>query len=268
MNSRQTEKKQNTSFSDGQMLKLSIILALIALVSMTAASVAWFSLADYTRVSCMSMDITSGTNMRFDLDPHDTFEQYVKTLTFSEIADRMLEEKGYDSRVTPLEPVTTTDVVTFTYEDGKPVSDTSGAYLEFTLHFMATSDMYVHLTSANSAGKTDGTDVSSKNENLPAAMRISFTVGDRVYIYSPRQEQARETGKIKSFGLPPAENMVLNEDNKMFFLKENEDQPVIVHVWLEGTDEFCTDELRKADYSIRLRFVGTDENNEVLDGSR
>ena len=43
---------------------------------------------------------------------------------------------------------------------------------------------------------------------------------------------------------------------------------MVLRVWLEGTDEACTDELRDMDYSIRLRFVGTDENGNLLEDAR
>jgi hypothetical protein len=59
--------------------------------------------------------------------------------------------------------------------------------------------------------------------------------------------------------------MVLSSDNSLFSLKKEVDKPVVVRVWLEGTDEACTDALRGADYSIRLRFLGTDEDNNVLE---
>lgn len=42
---------------------------------------------------------------------------------------------------------------------------------------------------------------------------------------------------------------------------------MLVHIWLEGTDEACTDQLRGADYSIQMRFVGTDEAGNELDGA-
>ena len=53
-------------------------------------------------------------------------------------------------------------------------------------------------------------------------------------------------------------------DNAMFSLKEGVDKAVTVHIWMEGTDEACTDELRGSDYSIRLRFTGdkTDDQNK------
>ena len=52
----------------------------------------------------------------------------------------------------------------------------------------------------------------------------------------------------------------------LFSLKKDVDKEVLVHVWLEGTDERCTDNLIGADYSIQLRFIGTDENGRILDG--
>ena len=71
------------------MVHTSILLVLLALVSITAATVAWFSIADRTKVRSMSMEITTGVNLRFDLDAHDTFDEYVKTLGFEQIGERI-----------------------------------------------------------------------------------------------------------------------------------------------------------------------------------
>ena len=246
---------------------ISVLLGLIALVSLSAASVAWFSIADFTKVQSMNMEITSGKNLRIDLDPHMTFDEYVHTLHFSQIADRIQRDMGYDMRQVPLEPVTTDNVSVFTYQDGTVAEKKSGAYLEFVLHFMATDDMLVHLTSANSTGGKDGTLVSSSNQNLPESMRISFTVNGSTYIYAPGMgDQSSSVGNIKRFGLPGSGQMVLNENNQMFWLKKDVDCPVTVHVWLEGTDPSCTDQLRRADYSIQLRFEGTDEEQHAAAG--
>lgn len=246
----------------------SLLLALLALTSLAAASVAWFTIADFTKIYSMSMDITAGTNLRFDLDPHETFEEYVKTLSFRQIADRILKEKNVDVRAIPLEPVTTKDYHIFEYEDGTVVSAQSGVYLEFTLHFMATERMLLHLTSVGTADGA-GTAVLSSNPSLPYAMRISFSADGKDYVYDPGMgDQKWEQGNVKVLGLPDPEKMVLGENNQMFWLEKDENKPVVVRIWLEGTDEACTDALRKADYSISLRFVGTDENHVILDGAR
>ena len=156
-------KKENNKTVRSR-LYTSVLLVLLALVAVTAATVAWFSIADRAKVKTMSLDIVTDADLRMDLDPHSTIDQYVKTLSFEQIAARIQQEKGFSMETTPLEPVTTTDYETFTYENGTTVENTSGAYLEFTLHFMAEKDMVVHLTSANSSDTAeDGTLVSSGN---------------------------------------------------------------------------------------------------------
>ena len=168
----------------------------------------------------------------------------------------------------PLDPVTTSDAKTFTFENGSTASDTSGSYLEFTLHFMAEKDMLVHLTSADSSdGADDGTAIVSQNTALPQAMRISFTADGQTWIYDPGMtDTVSQSGDTKTFGLPAASSMKLTENNAMFSLKEGVDKAVLVHVWLEGTDEACTDELKEAEYAIRLRFTGEDTSTDQENG--
>lgn len=263
-NKRDQDKKDQNKKNVRQRVYISLMLTLIALVAVTAATVAWFSIADRTKVNTMGLDIVADVEMRMDLDAHDTIDQYVRTLSFESIQNRIQREKGFSMSATPLSPVTTSDYSTFTYENGKVAEATEGSYLEFTLHFMAAKDMIVHLTSADSdTGKGDGTMVSSSVAALPQAMRISFTADGQTWIYDPGAGDTSETlGTAKTFGLAAASDMQLSDANSIFTLKEGEDKTVVVHIWLEGTDPQCKDELKKADYSIRLRFTGTDMNGK------
>jgi hypothetical protein len=252
--------------TDKKQIYTSLLLVLLAIVCVTVTTIAWFTIADNTKVNSISMDITTGSNLRFDLDPHEEFTDYLKTLTFNDISNRILKEKGFDMSEVPLEPVTTEDVSTFTFEDGTVFEGESGAYLEFTLNFMATQNMFVHLTTANSSGNSDGKLISSDNSNLVESMRISFTANNFTYVYDPGMGDESTSGNgIKTFGLKDSSSMVLNDNNKMFYLMEFVNKPVVVHIWLEGTDEACIDDLRGAEYKISLRFVGTDKNNNSLE---
>ena len=245
-----------------KLMTTSVLLFLLALVSITAATTAWMTIADRTRVRSMRMEITSGANLRFDLDPHEEFEDYVKTLSFEDIAQRIMQEKGFAPSDNPLVPVTTGDCVHFTLEDGTAAKPEY--YLEFTLHFMASEDMIVHLTSAG----LDGTRISSSAAQLPQAMRLSFTA-EETSIYDPGLGDTwQNTRAGKVFGLPLGDAITYHDGNALFPLKEGVDKPVVLRVWLEGTDEACTDELRDTDYSIRLRFVGTDEEGNLLEDAR
>lgn len=226
-----------------QRLYISLMLLLLAFVAMTAATVAWFTIADRGRVDSMNMDVTAGTSLRFDLDSHDEFEEYTETLQFQQIAGRIQAEHGFNMKTVPLEPVTTGNGQNFRFEDGSAVSVRSGAYLEFRLHFMAMSDMDVHLTGKDGRNGKQGTKITSKNPKLAGAMRISFTADGRTYIYDP--------GKTAEM--------------KLFSLEQEKDKEVIVRIWLEGTDENCTSDIQGSDYSISMRFVGTDENGKVIE---
>lgn len=247
-----------------QRLYISLLLLLLAVVTMTAAAVAWFTIADKGRVNSMNMEVTSGASLRFDLDQHGSFSDYVITLQFQQIAGRIQSEHGFDMRNVPLEPVTTSNGQSFMLEDGTAASVNSGAYLEFKLHFIALSDMTVHLTSSDDNGQ-QGTEITSNNNNLINAMRISFTADGRTSIYDPGMGNSSSGGTVKTFGLPKGGAMSPNAGNALFSLKEEQDKEVIVRIWLEGTDENCTSDIRGSDYSISLRFIGTDEDGNVVE---
>ncbi len=242
-------KSENAQPRKKGILGNTLLLALMALVAFMAVTYAWFSISDNTRLSSMRMDVTTGLSLRIDLSAHEDFEDYKSVLSFAEISARILAERGIDISAVPIEPVTTHDVQTFTFENGSLASADSGHYLDFTLHFMAQSDMYVHLTSSPSRGADNGTRVwSNAHPTLPDAMRIAFTSAERTFVYDP--------GENNIAGL--------TDGNTLFFLPEKTDVPVRVHIWMEGTDPACNNELRGTDYSIQLRFEGSDENNQPL----
>ena len=100
-------------------------------------------------------------------------------------------------------------------------------------------------------------------------MRISFSVDGQTWIYDPGMGDSRETASgVSVFGLPGAAAMQLTDRNALFSLLEGEDKAVLVHIWMEGTDPACTDELRASDYSISLRFTGetTEQSTETESG--
>ena len=53
-------------------LYTSVLLVLMALVAVTAATVAWFSIADNTKVRSMSLDIMTDVDLRMNLDAHSS----------------------------------------------------------------------------------------------------------------------------------------------------------------------------------------------------
>ena len=117
---------QKQSDSMRSRVRTSILLLLLALVAVTATTVAWFSIADRARVRTMSLDIISGVDLGGRRIIKDKIEAYKKTLSFEEIASRIQKEKGFSMKEVPLEPVTTIDQRSFTFESGAAASAKSG----------------------------------------------------------------------------------------------------------------------------------------------
>jgi len=258
-------KKPGNRFSPGQQTYMTVLLVMIALVAITAATAAWFSIAEKTNVYSMSMNISSGPALRFDLYSHDEFEEYRQTLSFEEIAGYVQRQLGYDMRTTVIQPVTTEDYETFTLRSGEVKAKDSGFYWEFPLHFMGTEDMIVHLTAKNSTDKEDGTKITSPRENLPQSMRICFETDGNHMVFDPGMGDYSEiSGKNKIFGLQLTTDTWDNNNSILFSLPAYTDKYVTVRIWMEGTDEACTDELKESDFAIRLRFEGTDEEGKPL----
>ncbi len=257
-------KQQNINMK--RRVLFTLLLVLLAIASVSLVTMAWFSLGDNTKLYSMNMDVTSGLSLRFDLDPHDLFTQYVQVLNFEQVATRVQRDLGVNAFNMELIPVTTSNGTVFTKENGDIVNVSSGQYLQYTLHFMALDDMLVHLTSANpTKGEGVGTIVYSDNIQTPYALRIAFTTDGTTYVYDPGMGDTSYTsGNMKTFGLPPSDEMVFNDFNAMFSLKANENKPVIVTVWLEGNDEACRNNIKFSNFSIALRFEGTDFENNPL----
>ena len=225
-------KPSRTRGHAGRELTIALLVLLIAAGCATAATMAWFSIADYARIRSMNVQITTGAALRFDLDAHPALEDYVTTLGFEEITARIQRERGFDAAETPLEPVTTNNYDTFTFEDGDPADPGSGAYLDFTLHFFSANDTWVHLTSANSKGSADGTRVTAEPAQLLQAMRLAFTSEGQTAVYTPGAARAASNpGGAKLFDLPAAEAMQLTEgsvhfmDHKESFFYYGSNQP-------------------------------------------
>lgn len=237
-------------------LATSVLLVLFALVAIAMATFAWFSIADQAKARSLALTANAGNALRFDLDAHDSFDAYVNTLGFDQIAARIASEQGVDIDTSKLQPVTTSDYQNFTFEDGSAAEVSSGAYLEFTLHFISHENVVVRLTGESGSDGAAGTQFSSNVDGLPLAMRMSFTCDGQTWVYNPNMTaSASQLGSAVQFGLMQGGS---NESSNMFDLDAETDKSTIVRIWLEGTDENCTNMIKGADYSISMRFEGVE----------
>ena len=61
---------------------------------------------------------------------------------------------------------------------------------------------------------------------------------------------------MTTFGIVPGGS---SEVANMFSLVADTDKPTIVRIWLEGTDQNCTNMVKGADYSVSMRFEGIEQ---------
>ncbi|MEF2854896.1 MAG: hypothetical protein UI917_08860 [Collinsella sp.] len=236
-------------------LTTTMVLVLFALVAIAMATFAWFSIADSAKTRMLMIDANADGSLRFDLDEHATFDEYVHSLGFDQISARIASEKGVDIDASKLKPVTTSDYQTFTFEDGSTADPATGAYLEFTLHFMSSTDLRVRLTGQDGNGGVSGTRFSSETQGMASAMRMSFTADGHTWVYDPNGAGG-SSGAATVFGLGSGEATATSD---MFDLIKDTDKPVTVRIWLEGTDPNCTNMLKGANYSVSMRFEGIEE---------
>ncbi len=249
----QEEEKQDLRHR----LATTLLLVLFALVAIAMATFAWFSIADHAKARSFALTANAGNALRFDLDAHDDFNQYVSTLGFDQISARISAENGVDIDTSKLQPVTTSDGQSFTYEDGSAAQAQTGAFLEFTLHFISHEDVVVRLTGEAGSNGEAGTAFTSNVQGLPEAMRMSFTCDGRTWVYNPNMgATASGSGQMATFGIVPGGS---SEAANMFSLVADTDKPTIVRIWLEGTDPNCTNMVKGADYSVSMRFEGIEQ---------
>ncbi len=238
-----------------QRLATTIVIVAFALVAIAMATFAWFSIADSAKARSFAIDANADGSLRFDLDEHSAYSDYVNTLGFAQISSRIASERGVDIDASQLQPVTTSDGQTFAFENGGEASASSGAYLEFTLHFISLDNCTVRLTGQAGTDGAAGTAISSSSSDaLPLAMRMSFTADGQTWIYNPNAAvSASSNGQVTTFGLNASK---ATEASNMFNLAAEQDKSVVVRIWLEGEDPNCTNMVKGADYSISMRFEG------------
>ncbi len=236
-------------------LAVTLVLAGLALVAVAMSTFAWFSIADSAKVRSLAIEMNTDGSLRFDLDAHERFTDYVITLGFDQITSRIGSEQGVDVDASSLQPVTSSDGQTFFFENGGEASASTGAFLEFTLHFISLQDSVVRLTGQDGEDGAQGTAfLSSASDSLPLAMRMSFTADGQTWIYDPNVAAGSAAqGAATTFGLDANEATAASS---MFSLTAEQDKSVLVRIWLEGTDSNCTNSIKGADYSVSMRFEG------------
>ena len=250
-------------------LKTTIMIMIIALLAVCTGTLAWFTLNTFSAVNDLEMTIGTGAQLLVSTEDHGIdLSKYVKEITNEMINDYLKKslndnEAGLDKIL--LDPLTSDKGIDMLTRGGKKREANKGGYLEFPIYFIGTKDMYVHLTSDDTATtKDDGSAVSTKSTGGQADIiycpRVSFEEDGATRIWEPNQ--GSPVAGQSTFDLPNP--MSYTNNTRLFHLDAMKPKKIMVRLWIEGEDPQCDDDVQNAQLTVALCFMGTDENNEAI----
>ena len=246
-------------------LKSTIMILIIALLAVCTGTLAWFTLNTFASVNDLEMTIGTGAQLLVSTEDHGTdLSKYVKVIT-NEMINEYLKDYDTDLEKIELAPLTSAVGIDMLTQRGVKREPNTGGYLEFPIYFIGTKDMYVHLTSDDTAtGKNDGSGVSTTSTGGKADIiycpRVSFEENGSTRIWEPNQGSA--VAGQSTFDLPNP--MSYTNNTRLFHLDAMKPKKIMVRLWIEGEDPQCDDNVQDAQLTVALCFMGTDENNEAI----
>lgn len=244
--------------------KLIIFVTVVTLLSMVTSTYAWFKVNTFLGVDSLDLHISVSAQLKVGMENYGTdLERYTKVITNQMIDDYLGK---YDTKIEEivLDPVTTSDGKRFTNQRGAKRKPNDRSYLEFECYFIATEDMWVHLTTESTeVGNDDGTKVSTNSTGAKVDVvnctRVSFDAGTQgSAIYEPNK--GTPVSGQTTFDLPQG-TMNYTNDTRLFHLNAMEPTKVTIRLWIDGEDPQCDDDVQEAHLAVQLGFVGCDNNN-------
>lgn len=244
--------------------RLSLFLLILLVLSMVTTTFAWFTISSLSAVHNMEITIGTGVQLLISDENHgNDLSLYTNEVTNEDI-NRQLATYNTSLDDSLLYPLTSSDGVRFFTKHGNERNANNDSYLEFDLFFIATEDMWVHLTSdERESGADNGTRVFTSSTGTQADIinctRVSFTDEEAgtTTIYEPNKDYA--VANQSTFDLPTP--MGFSDSTRLFHLEALTPKMITVRIWIEGEDPECDNDVQRANLQIQFNFEGTDENN-------
>lgn len=247
--------------------KFTFLLSIIAMLVLVTATLAWFTLSNFASVNEINLKISTAPELYLDIENRGTdVTQWKKVLTNEMINSYLSSVNGTKIEDQRLDPVTTSNGISFTSESGSARSaNESSSYLEFKVWFIATTDMWVHLSGqtvkveGNDATTACTTTETGAKADIVKAVRTSFEDSGSAAIWEPNKGSpvnGQTTFDVgQSFG----------NDTRLFHLDKLTPKQVTLRIWAEGNDPECDNDVQDSNLTIQMLFGGTDENNSSFD---
>lgn len=237
------------------------LLSIIAMLVLVTGTLAWFTLNSFAGVDNLTMQITTGVDLRVDMVSHGSdIKQYQKIIT-NEMINSYLSKYNTSIDKQRLDPVTTKNGITFVGQKGDAKSPNQNTYLEFQCYFIASRDMWVHLSTDSGNTDYEATSVTTTETGTKAdvvrSVRLSYEDSGNAAIYEPNK--GTPVNGQTTFDLTTP--MQYSNSTRLFHLNELEPKLITIRLWADGEDPECDDDVQQANLTVKMLFSGTDDAN-------
>lgn len=309
MEKKQETKKSKSLVKKAKKIRSMIMMTLLCVLMMSAATYAWFTLSNTAKISNMTMTVGDVTGLQIAPDNNGDAGEYGSIIDMTDI----LKGKGV------LLPATSIDGKTFSkpsYDDNGEVSDVTttnealplisteeqkGYYIEYKFWLKSLGDNAEVKLKRGSNIPTDGKFPDASATNQPtgtyvlltsdatdsikgsAAIRMSFSTpgASSVAVYEPnadvlvkkeegtatRARDKRGTRTAVKTTIPQNSNgeilQVNDSYNNVVSLAKGEGKQIILRIWIEGTDDQCSNEIAMRNLKAQLQFTTDADPNST-----
>ena len=246
--------------------KFTFLLSVIAMLVLITATLAWFTLSNFASVNEINLKISTAPQLYLDIENRGTdVSLWKKTLTNDMVNTSLRAQNAPTLDQQLMDPVTTTNGITFTGQTGNARNANATTYIEFKVWFISTADMWVHLS--GQTAQVEGKDATTRctttetgaKADVTKAVRVSYEDSGSAAIWEPN----RGTPVNGQTTFDVSQNF--SNDTRIFHLDKLTPKQITFRIWAEGNDPECDDDVQDANLTIEMLFGGTDENNSSFE---
>ena len=243
--------------------RTTFLLSIIAMLVLITGTLAWFTLSNFASVNEINLKISTAPELYLDIENQGTdITRWKKVLTNEMINQYLGSVNGTRIADQRLDPVTTTNGINFQSQSGSTRNaNESSSFLEFKVWFIATTDMWVHLSGqtvevqgSNATTACTTTETGAKAD-IVRAVRASFEDNGTAAVWEPNKAAA--INGLATFDVGRS----FSNDTRLFHLDKLSPKQITIRIWAEGNDPECDNDVQDSNLTIQMLFGGTDENN-------
>lgn len=247
--------------------KFTFLLSIIAMLVLVTATLAWFTLSNFASVNDINLKISTAPQLYLDIENRGTdVTAWKKTLTNDMINQYLTSVNAKKLEDQLLDPVTSSAGITMANRSGVTRNANDDTYLEFKVWFIATADMWVHLSGQQNIQVDNHDAVTSctttetgAKADVVKAVRVSYEDSGKAAIWEPNKGGA--VAGQSTFDVSTS----YSNDTRLFHLDKLTAKQITFRIWLEGEDPECDNDVQDAKLTIQMLFAGTDDNNSAFE---